>query len=132
MAIEAHRDCVDSDGKNLALENVGQLDNLAAIIARGPHCSQQQFALDTASRIEFADLDDLDQLEQLLHDLLKRRGLDVDDHRDAAERIVLRWRNGQREDVVTTASEQPRHPSENARTVLNQHAEDVVVGLTCR
>ena len=123
VAVERHGDGLDADGEDLALEDVDQLDDLAALLGASiAHGGEQQLALDGATRVELADLDDLDQLEQLLDDLLERRRLDVDDDRDAAEALVLGRRDGEREDVEAAPGEQAGHAGEHARPVLHEDA----------
>src|SRR3954454_3413632 len=79
VAVERHRQLVVTDAEDAALEHLHELDDLAADLGCRLHPAQQQFALDGVGGIELADLDDVDQLEQLLRDLLERCRLDVDD-----------------------------------------------------
>ena len=87
---------------------------------------QQQLPLAGVRRGELGDRDHRDQLVELLHDLVQRGGLDVDHDGDAAEALVVGGRDGQAEDVVAAAGEQPGHPGEHPGLVLHQHGEGVV------
>ena len=127
VALQTERDHFGGDGDDLALEDVDQFDDLVAHVGRGAHRGEQQLALDAAPRVELADLDDVDQLEELLDDLLERGRVDVDHDRDPAHAVLLGGRDGEREDVVAAAGEQARHAGEHAGPVLHEHRQDVVV-----
>src|SRR5204863_7282025 len=89
---------------------------------------QHELPLDCRRRIELADLDHVDELEQLLGDLLERCRLDVDDDRDAAEPLVVGGSDGQRVDVESPPCEEAGDACEDAGLVLDEDAEGVVAG----
>src|SRR5205823_5256097 len=105
-----------------------KLDDLAASAWLGPDRRQHQLTLDSRAGVELADLDHVDELEELLGDLLERRRLHVDDDGDAAEALVVGGGHGQRVDVETPPGEQARHPGEYAGLVLDEDAQGVVAG----
>src|SRR4051794_36254826 len=129
MTVEADGDRLQADGQDLALEDRCQFDHLAAVLRVDPYCRQQQLALDGTTRVELADLDHLDQLEQLLGDLLERRGIDIDNDGDAAEARLLRGSHREGEDVVVASREQSGDAGQHTRPVLHEHRQDVMVHL---
>src|SRR4051795_4607835 len=131
MTVQADGDRLEADGKDLALEDRGQLHHLAAVVGVHPNRRQQQLALDGPTRVELADLDHLDQLEELLGDLLERRGVDIDDDRDPAETRLFGRSNRAGEDVVVPTGEQPGDAGQHTRPVLHEHRQDVMVHVGC-
>ncbi len=126
--IEADGQLVRADAENTTLEHADQLDDLASDLRAGRHGGQQQLALHRIAGSQLGDLDHVDQLVELLDDLLERGRLDVDDHGDPTEPLVVGGGHRQRHDVEPATGEQPRHPGEHTRLVLDEHGEDVVLG----
>src|SRR5688572_17763608 len=89
MPVEGHGDLVVADAEHASVEDLDELQDLAADVGRRLDRAQQQLTLDRVVGMQLADLHDVDELEQLLGDLLDRRRLGVDDDRDAAEALVV-------------------------------------------
>src|SRR3954453_15385365 len=124
MTVEADSDCLEADRQDLALEDGREFHDLAAVVGAHPDRGEQELALDGPAWIELADLDHLDQLEELLGDLLERRGVDVDDDGDAAETWLLDGGASEREDVVVATGEQPGDAGQHAWPVLHEDRQD--------
>jgi len=92
-----------------------------------PNGQQDEFPLHGVPRVEFGDLDHVDELVELLDHLLKRRRLHVDHDGQTGEALVLGGCHGEGEDVVATSSEQAGHTGEHPGAVLDQHRENVVL-----
>src|SRR5262249_48556457 len=98
-------------------------DHLAALVGAGGHGGEQQFAFDRVVGVQFADLDDIDELEELLGDLFDGRLFDVDDDGDAAEPFVVGWGHREGDDVEAAPGEEPADTGQHAGPVLDQHRE---------
>src|SRR5690606_11894167 len=112
----------------LGAEQVDDLQHLAADARVGAHLDQQQLALHGGRRLELDDLDDVHELVELLGDLLEREVVDGDDDRHPRDLGVLGRPDRERLDVEPPAGEQPGHPGEDARLVLDQHRQGVPLG----
>ena len=69
---------------------------------------------------ELDDLDDVDELVQLLGDLLQGNIVDVDDHSDPRELIVLGHADGEAVDDESAAGDESGEPGEHTGLVLDQ------------
>ncbi|MBS0524627.1 MAG: hypothetical protein JSS04_13445 [Proteobacteria bacterium] len=112
---------------HLGAEDVGQAQRLDALLAGAPDLHQRQFALDVrALHRQVVHLVHRHQPVELRLDLLdhhRRAGGDDGDARQVLGRVGLGHR--QALDVVAAAGEQPDHPGENARLVVDQHRDGV-------
>ena len=77
ITVSASRPNVD----DAPAEHTDELDDLRALACVGRDAHEQQLGLARLVGMELADLDDVDELVELRHDLLERRRLDVDDDR---------------------------------------------------
>ena len=118
--LDGHR--VGRDVDDAGLEQLDDVEHLAAGVDVGPHLDQQQLAVDRGGAVELDDLDHLDQLVQLLGDLLERRVLDVDHDRHPGDLGVLGRADRQGVDVEAAAAEQAGDAGQDAGLVLDEHA----------
>jgi hypothetical protein len=75
---------------------------------------------------QVVDLDDVDELVELLHDLLDDEGVAAHHQGHARHRGVEGLPHGQALDVVAARREQPGHAREHAELVLHEDGDGVL------
>src|SRR3990172_7705289 len=112
-------DRVRGDVHNLGVEDVDDLQDLAAVRAVGPHLDQGQLAADDVLFRDVADVDDVYELVHLLDDLLGVSA-GVDDEGHAGQPLLLRVADGKALDVEPALTPLGGDAVEDAGAVLPQ------------
>src|SRR3989442_580471 len=114
---------------DLGPEDVGRSHDLGPVLRLGIDANQHQLTLDVVVVGQVADLDDVDQLVELLHDLLDDELVAVDDDGHPGDGGIERLSHRQALDVVTAGREESGHARQDAELVLDEDGDRVLAGL---
>src|SRR5882724_2172510 len=123
--LDRHR--VECHVDHVRAEEPDRLEHLRPAVGVRADLDQHELALHRLRRLELNDLDDVDQLVELLRHLLKRVLLAVHHDGHPGDLRVLGRSDRERLDVEAAPGEQAGDPDQDARFVLDQDREGVLL-----
>src|SRR6201996_3013668 len=122
--LDGHRAAGDVD--DFGAEDLGELDDLGAVLDRGGDLEQGHLAGDGVLRLHVADLQHVDELVQLLRHLVDRVDGAVWGQGDGRDPRVGGRAAREGVDVEAATGEEPGDARQHARLVLDRDREDVL------